>query len=81
MRALFLFLPVLVLLAACSGEQTSPVATPGPDAGAAAVSPGVATATAVPSPTRTATAVPTPTPEPTPFVPGPVILPTVVIPL
>ena len=70
----------MTILAACSREQTSPAVSPGPDADVAAVAPAVATATAVPPPTRTATPLATPTPEPTPFVPGPVILPTVAIP-
>ncbi len=81
MRFLVVPLAALVVMAACSKEQTSSppltptpatlaVATPDPTATPAA------TATPTPAPTRTAT----PTPEPPPFDPGPVILPTVGLP-
>ncbi|WP_261301143.1 polysaccharide deacetylase family protein [Paenibacillus andongensis] len=60
-KASVLMMSVMILLAACSANQTSPVATTS--------STPVAVATTTPSPAPSATPVPTPTPTTTPSVP------------
>ena len=94
-RSLLAVAPLLLLLAACSTEDS---ATPAPASPTSiAVAPSVAFTTTptatprpTPSPTQTATAVPLPTvapthtprPEPTPiFSPVPVIIPTAPVPI
>ena len=77
-RFLVIVLAALVVMAACSKEQSSPqLLTPSPSLATLATAAPDPTASPAPTATRTATPTSTPTPEPPPFDPGPVILPTV----